>query len=119
MEIYARGIRNTVGFTWHPKTHQLWFTENSRDNMGNDVPADELDVAPKAGMHFGFPYCHQGNIPDPEYGRGKNCRDYTSPVQLLGPHVAALGMRFHTGKMFGNEYKDQILIAEHGSWRLP
>jgi len=115
-EIYARGIRNTVGFTWHPSTNQLWFTENGRDNLGNDVPADELNTAPKAGMHFGFPYCHQGDILDPEYGKGKNCADYTPPVQKLGPHVAALGMRFYTGSSFPVEYKNQAFIAEHGSW---
>lgn len=116
MEIYARGIRNTVGFAWHPATKQLWFTENGRDNLGNDVPADELNTALKPGMHFGYPYCHQGNIPDPEFGAGRKCSDYTPPVQLLGPHVAALGMRFYTGKMFDSSYKNQIFIAEHGSW---
>jgi len=116
LEIYAKGIRNSVGFTWHPLTKQLWFTENGRDNLGNDVPADELNTAPQAGMHFGYPYCHQGNIGDPEFGNGKNCSDYTSPVQLLGPHVAALGMRFYTGNMFDSSYKNQVFIAEHGSW---
>jgi len=116
MEIYARGIRNTVGFTWHPSTKQIWFTDNGRDNMGNDLPADELNTAPQNGMHFGFPYCHQGDALDPQYGKGKNCSTYTPPVQKLGPHVAGLGMRFYTGSMFGNEYKNQIFIAEHGSW---
>jgi len=116
MEVYARGIRNTVGFTWHPSTGKLWFTENGRDNLGNDVPADELNTAPQAGMHFGYPYCHQGDIPDPEFGKNKNCSDYTPPVQKLGPHVAALGMRFYTGTKFPAEYKNQIFIAEHGSW---
>ena len=84
--------------------------------MGNDVPADELNTAPKAGMHFGFPYCHQGDILDPQLGKGKNCSDYTPPVQKLGPHVAALGMRFYTAAAFPAEYKNQIFIAEHGSW---
>ena len=116
LEIYARGIRNTVGFAWNPISKQLWFTENGRDNLGNDVPADELNTAPQANMHFGYPYCHQGNIPDPEYGKGKNCSDYTPPVALLGPHVAALGMRFYTGNMFDSSYKNQVFIAEHGSW---
>ena len=116
MEIYSRGIRNTVGFSWQPGNNQLWFTDNGRDNLGNDVPGDELNTAPKAGMHFGFPYCQQGNILDPEYGKGKNCSDYTSPVQILGPHVAALGMRFYTENLFPAEYKNQIFIAEHGSW---
>ena len=116
MEIFANGIRNSVGFTWHPVTKQLWFTENGRDMMGNDVPSDELNTAPVAGMHFGYPYCHEGNIPDPEFGKGKNCSDYTPPVQKLGAHVAALGMRFYTGKMFGADYQNRVFIAEHGSW---
>lgn len=116
LEVFASGVRNTVGFDWHPGTRELWFTDNGRDNMGDDIPADELNVAPKAGMHFGFPYCHQGDVLDPEYGVGKKCEDYTAPAQKLGPHVAALGMRFYTGKMFLPEYKNQIFIAEHGSW---
>lgn len=116
MEIIANGIRNSVGFSWHPVTKQLWFTENGRDMLGNDVPADELNIAPKVGMHFGFPYCHQGDMLDPEFGKGKNCTDYTAPVQKLGPHVAALGMRFYTGNLFGADYINQVFIAEHGSW---
>ena len=116
MEIFANGIRNTVGFDWHPVTKELWFTENGRDNMGDNVPEDELNRAPQKGMHFGFPYCHQGNILDPEFGQGKNCSDYTAPVKTLGPHVAALGMRFYTGNMFPAEYKNAIFIAKHGSW---
>ncbi|MEO7524732.1 MAG: sorbosone dehydrogenase family protein [Ferruginibacter sp.] len=116
LEIFASGIRNTVGFSWNPSTNEMWFTENGRDNLGNDVPGDELNTAPKAGMHFGYPYCHQGNILDPEYGKGKNCSDYTPPVQILAPHVAALGMRFYTGNNFPSEYKNQVFIAEHGSW---
>ncbi|MEO6668337.1 MAG: sorbosone dehydrogenase family protein [Ferruginibacter sp.] len=116
MEIFAKGIRNSVGFAWHPSNNQLWFTENGRDNMGNDVPGDELNLAPKAGMHFGYPYCHQGDMLDPELGQGKNCSNYAPPVQILSPHVAALGMRFYTGNSFPPEYKEQIFIAEHGSW---
>lgn len=84
--------------------------------MGDDVPNDELNTAPKKGLHFGFPYCHQGDTPDPQYGRGKNCSDYTPPVAKLGPHVAALGMRFYTGQMFPPEYNHQIFVAQHGSW---
>jgi glucose/arabinose dehydrogenase len=84
--------------------------------MGDDVPADELNHASTKGMHFGFPYCHQGDVPDPVFGEGKNCADFTPPVQKLGPHVAAIGMRFYTGAMFLPEYKNQIFIAEHGSW---
>ena len=102
-----------------PGQPQLWFTENGRDNMGNDIPADELNVAPRTGMHFGYPYCHQGNIPDPEFGKGHPCSDYTSPVQILGPHVAALGMRFYTSNAFPAVYHNQVFIAEHGSWNRP
>lgn len=116
MEIYASGIRNSVGFDWHPVTRELWFTENGRDNMGDNVPADELNHAPRKGMHFGFPYCHQGDVLDPEFGKAKNCADYTAPAKKLDPHVAAIGMRFYTGNMFLPEYKNQIFIAEHGSW---
>lgn len=116
MEVFANGIRNSVGFAWHPVTNQLWFTENGRDMLGENVPGDELNTAAQPGMHFGFPFCHQGNIPDPEFGAGKNCSNYTAPVQILGPHVAALGMRFYTGNMFGEEYRNIIFIAEHGSW---
>jgi glucose/arabinose dehydrogenase len=116
VEIFAKGVRNSVGFDWHPVTKELWFTENGRDNMGDNVPADELNVAPQKGMHFGFPYCHQGDTLDPEFGKDKNCSDYTPPAQKLGPHVAALGMQFYTGNMFLPEYKNQIFIAEHGSW---
>ncbi|MBI2750526.1 MAG: sorbosone dehydrogenase family protein [Burkholderiales bacterium] len=113
-EIFARGVRNSVGFDWHPETRELWFTDNGRDMLGDDLPADELNHAPRAGMHFGFPHCHQGDTPDPQYGR--DCAAFTPPAQKLGPHVAALGMRFYTGKMFPPEYRNQVLIAEHGSW---
>jgi glucose/arabinose dehydrogenase len=116
MEIYAKGIRNSVGFDWNPATKNLWFTDNGRDELGDDIPGDELNTAPKAGMNFGYPYCHQGNILDPEFGKGKNCADYTAPVQIFGAHVASLGMRFYTGNMFDSSYKDQIFFAEHGSW---
>lgn len=114
-EIYAEGVRNTVGFDWHPTTKELWFTDSGRDQLGDDKPADELNRAPKSGMHFGFPYCHGGDVLDPEYGLGHQCREYTAPVQKLGAHVAALGMRFYTGNMFPPEYRHQIFIAEHGS----
>jgi glucose/arabinose dehydrogenase len=116
LEIFARGIRNTVGFDWNPLTKEIWFTDNGRDNLGDNIPNDELNTASKAGMHFGYPYCHQGNIPDPEFGKGKNCSDYTAPAKLLGPHVAPLGMRFYTGNSFPAQYKNAIFIAEHGSW---
>ena len=114
--VVARGIRNTVGFDWHPITKELWFTDNGRDLLGNDQPADELNRMTKEGQHFGYPYCHQGDILDPQYGRGKNCSDYIPPEQKLGPHVAGLGMRFYTGSQFPSEFKQQIFIAEHGSW---
>jgi glucose/arabinose dehydrogenase len=123
-EIYAHGVRNTVGFTWHPRTGELWFTDNGRDMLGNDVPPDELNRAPEKGLHFGYPYCHGGDISDPEFGvdrggRGESeraCARYRPPVQKLGPHVAALGLEFYTGEMFPAEYRGQLFIAEHGSW---
>ena len=115
-EIFAHGVRNTVGFDWHPQTNVLWFTDNGRDDLGEDTPPDELDAAPKAGMRFGFPYCHGTNIPDPEFGKERPCSSLTPPVANLEPHVAALGMRFYTGSMFPAEYKNSVFIAEHGSW---
>ena len=115
-EVFAHGVRNTVGFDWHPRTKVLWFTENGRDDMGDDTPEDELNRAPQPGMHFGFPYCHASGISDPELGRGRSCSNYTAPAALLGPHVAAVGMRFYTGAMFPPEYRENIFIAEHGSW---
>lgn len=115
-EVFASGIRNTVGFAWHPQTKELWFTDNGRDMLGDDTPPDELNNAPKPGMHFGYPYCHAGDIKDPEYGDRHPCSDFTPPVQKLAPHTAALGMKFYTGSMFPAEYKDQVFIAEHGSW---
>lgn len=115
-EIFAHGVRNTVGFAWHPVTKELWFTDNNRDMMGDDMPSCELNYAPSKGMHFGFPYCHQGDTPDSVFGIGKNCADYTPPAQKMGAHTAPLGMRFYTGDMFPSEYKNQIFIAVHGSW---
>ena len=116
VEVFARGIRNTVGFDWHPVTKELWFTDNGGDNLGDDVPPDELNRAPKQGLNFGYPYCHGGNIPDPQFGKKRSCSEFVPPAQKLGPHVAALGMRFYTGSMFPAEYRNQIFIAEHGSW---
>ena len=115
LELYASGVRNTVGFDWRPETKELWFTENGRDWMGDNRPPDELNYAPQKGMHFGFPYVH-GSIRDPRFGKGKNLERFTPPVQELGPHVAALGMRFYTGDMFPEQYRGKIFIAEHGSW---
>ncbi len=116
MEIFARGVRNSVGFDWDPQTKELWFTDNGRDLMGDDIPSDELNHAPRPGMHFGFPYCHAGDIPDPDFAKGHACSEFTPPAQKLGPHVAALGMRFYTGTMFPPEYRNRIFIAQHGSW---
>jgi glucose/arabinose dehydrogenase len=116
MEVFASGVRNSVGFDWDPKTKELWFTDNGRDNMGDDVPDDELDHAPRAGMHFGFPYCHAKDVVDPQFGPGHDCAKYTAPELALGAHVAALGMRFYVGTMFPDTYRNQIFIAEHGSW---
>lgn len=115
-EIFARGIRNTVGFTWQPETKQMWFTDNGRDMLGDDIPNDELNLADKPGMNFGYPYCHQGDLPDPDFGKGRNCKDFTPPVLKLGPHVASLGLRFYTGTLFPSHYKNNLFIAEHGSW---
>jgi glucose/arabinose dehydrogenase len=112
----AFGIRNTVGFDWQPGTRQLWFTENGRDMMGDDLPSDELNRVAREGQHFGYPYCHQGDTPDPEFGKGRACKDFVAPAAKLGAHVAALGMRFYAGTMFPAEYRGAAIVAEHGSW---
>ena len=120
LEIFARGVRNSVGFDWHPQSGTLFFTDNGRDWMGNNAPSDELNSAPKKGMHFGFPYCHAKNLSDSKFGKGKKCADFIPPLRELDPHVAALGIRFYTGSQFPQEYRNQIFIAEHGSWnRIP
>lgn len=116
LQVFARGIRNSVGFDWHPESKELWFTDNGRDGLGDDIPSDELNHAPRPQMHFGYPYCHQGDLPDPQFGAQRSCAEFTPPVVNLGPHVAALGMRFYTGNMFPAEYRNSIFIAEHGSW---
>lgn len=116
LEVFAHGIRNSVGFDWHPQTHDLWFTDNGRDWLGDEQPADELNYAPQPGLHFGFPYCHAGTVRDPEFGAKRPCSAFVPPVVKLGPHVAALGMRFYTGTMFPPAYQQQIFIAQHGSW---
>lgn len=115
-EVFARGIRNTVGFDWHPQSRELWLAENGRDNMGDDVPPDEMLRAHKPGLHFGFPYCHGGDTPDPQFGANRPCKEFEPPAQKLGAHVAAIGMKFYTGRMFPTEYRNQIFVAEHGSW---
>lgn len=116
-EEFARGIRNTVGFTWHPTTKELWFTDNGRDMMGNDVPPDELNRAPKPGLNFGYPFVHGRNLEDPEFykKRPKNF-SFVKPEVELEAHVAALGLKFYTGKQFPKDYQNRIFIAEHGSW---
>lgn len=115
-EIYARGIRNTVGFDWHPKTGELWFTENGRDRMGDDVPPEELNRIAKSGQHFGYPYCHGGDTPDSEFGRERKCSEFSAPEAKFQAHSAALGMRFYTGAAFPKEYRNQVFVAQHGSW---
>jgi len=120
LEQYARGVRNTVGFDWHPDTNELWFTDNGRDWLGNNAPPDELNHAPRPDMHFGYPYCHSKTIADDEFGGKRACGEFTSAALELSPHVASLGMRFYTGRMFPESYRKQVFIAEHGSWnRLP
>ncbi len=115
-EVVARGIRNSVGFDWNPVTKELYFTDNGRDWLSEDLPEDELNRVTKIGLHFGFPYCHQGTFTDREYGWGRSCDEFEKPVALLGPHSAALGMRFYTGSMFPAQYHNAIFIARHGSW---
>ncbi len=115
-EIVQRGIRNTVGLAWHPETKEMWFTDNGGDWLGEDMPSCELNYAPKDGMNFGFPYCHQGDYPDPKLGKKQSCSDFTPPAEKLGAHVAPLGLEFYTGTMFPEEYRNQLFIAEHGSW---
>ena len=116
MEIFAKGVRNSVGFTWHPETGEMWFTDNGRDMLGDDTPPCELNHAPRQGMHFGYPYCHGGTIKDPEFGHKRPCGDFTQPAQNLGPHVAPLGLEFYMGDMFPQKYRNHLFIAEHGSW---
>jgi glucose/arabinose dehydrogenase len=116
VEVVARGVRNSVGFDWNPSDHSLWFTDNGRDMMGDDLPSDELHHVTQSGQHFGYPYCHQGDTPDPEFGSKRKCNEFVPPVVKLGPHVAALGMRFYTGRQFPDAYRNNVFIAEHGSW---
>jgi glucose/arabinose dehydrogenase len=116
LETVATGVRNSVGFDWSPRDRSLWFTDNGRDMLGDDVPSDELNHVERSGQHFGYPYCHQGDTPDPEFGSKRPCTEFTAPVVKLGAHVAALGMRFYTGQQFPVAYRNNIFIAEHGSW---
>lgn len=122
-ELVARGVRNTVGMTWHPQTRALWFTDNGRDMLGDESPQDELNVAAKAGLHFGYPYCHQGDTPEPNTDKANPidvaanpCSKFTPPAYKLGPHVAALALKFYGGSMFPADYKGKLFIVNHGSW---
>jgi glucose/arabinose dehydrogenase len=116
MEVVARGVRNTVGFDFHPQTGEVWFTDNGRDWMGDDGPQDELNRVAKIGAFFGFPYCHANGIPDRDIKKKDPCKGVTLPVALMGPHAAALGMRFYSGSMFPKEYVNSIFVARRGSW---
>ena len=116
IEVVARGVRNSVGFDWHPASRALWFTDNGRDGLGDNLPPDELNRVDQTGQHFGYPYCHGGSEVDPEFGAGHACTEFAPPALNLGAHVAALGMRFYTGKQFPARYHQAIFIAEHGSW---
>src|SRR5258708_13864988 len=118
LENYAQGVRQSVGMAFHPKTKQLWFTSNNRDWLSEDGPADILQVIRHKGEHFGYPYCHQGDTLDPLYGQNRSCSEFTPPTLKLGAHVAPLGMRFYTGKLFPAENQNNIFIARHGSWDL-
>jgi len=117
LETVASGVRNSVGMDFQPGSKELWFTNNGRDWAAEDKPGDTLNrlVRPK-GMNFGYPFCHQGDFLDPEFGKGRSCEEFDKPEMKLGAHVAALGMRFYNGNMFPAEYKGNIFIAEHGSW---
>jgi glucose/arabinose dehydrogenase len=115
-EIVHQGIRNTVGFAWHPTTGQLWFTDNGRDMMGDDIPECELNSATEESQHFGFPFCHAGTVPDPEFGKQRSCDEFRGPAVTLGPHTAPLGLTFIAGSQFPGKYTNQILVARHGSW---
>jgi glucose/arabinose dehydrogenase len=116
LEIVASGVRNTLGIDWQPRTRDLYFTENGRDWLGEERPQDELNRAPQDNLHFGFPHCHQGDIADPQFAAGRHCNEFIPPELTLGPHVAALGMRFYRGTRFPREYRGNAFIALHGSW---
>jgi len=115
-EIVARGVRNSVGFDWSPMDQALWFTDNGRDMLGDDLPSDELNRAAQPGQHYGFPYCHQGDVADPEFGSKRRCDEFVAPAAKLGAHVASLGMRFYNRNQFPPDYRGGIFVAEHGSW---
>lgn len=116
LEVFAEGVRNSVGFAWHPETGDLWFTDNGRDMLGDDLPPCELNRAPAAGLHFGFPHCHGEDVPDPRFGGAAPCGAFEPPARELGPHVAPLGLAIHSGRGVPEEYRGAVFIAEHGSW---
>jgi glucose/arabinose dehydrogenase len=116
LEVIARGVRNTQGFDWNPKTGELWFTDHGRDWMGDAGPQDELNRISKTGLNFGYPYCHAQGVPDADFKKADPCKGVTLPVTLMGPHAAAMGVLFYTGKMFPAEYRDTMFIARKGSW---
>jgi len=115
-EYVAHGVRNSVGFDWHPVTKTLYFATHGRDWLGDDSPSDRFDMVSQKGQHFGFPFCHQGDILDPEFGKGKNCNDYVKPLLKTGPHVAGNGVMFYTGSMFPPEYQNRVFLSQRGSW---
>ena len=114
IEIYARGLRNSVGLAWHPETGELWFTDNGTDHLGPDQPPDELNRAPGPGLHYGFPFCHAGTLPDPEFGGDGRCADTEPPSKALAEHVAPLGLAIHSGTNVPQAYRGAVFIAEHG-----
>ncbi len=116
LETVAQGVRNSVGMDWHPRTKELWFTNHARDWISDDLPNDTLHRVSRKNMNFGYPFCHQGDLLDPEFGKGRSCKEFDAPAAKLGPHIAPLGMRFYTGKMFPAEYQNNMFVAMHGSW---
>ncbi len=115
-EVVARGVRNSVGLDWQPQSNALWFTDNGRDLLGDDVPSCELNRVAQVGADYGFPYCHAGEIADPEFGKLGSCAASVAPARKLGAHVAPLGLKFYRGRQFPESYRGQLFIAEHGSW---
>jgi glucose/arabinose dehydrogenase len=116
LTLLAQGVRNSVGFDYHPVSGELWFTDNGRDMLGNEIPGDELNRVTQAGQHFGYPYIHAGDVPDPEFGKGKAAKDYRVPEYVIPAHHAPLGMTFIRGESWPKKYRNSVVVAEHGSW---
>ncbi len=118
LSVFARGVRNTVGFDWNPDDDVLWFTDNGRDLLGDTLPPDELNSAPFEGLHFGFPFCHGRAIADPKFSPAiaRSCDSFELPRAELQAHAAALGMRFYNADQFPERYRGGIFFAQHGSW---